>query len=108
VNNPYRVHAFVCLGGTSCPSQGSEAVWAELKRRVKEEGLGATVRVNKAGCMSQCGHGPMLCVYPQDVWYGGVELADLEGILAHLKGGPPHAARLYTPIQPGSNQVPNA
>ncbi len=28
-----------------------------------------SVRINKAGCFSQCGHGPMIVVYPENVWY---------------------------------------
>ena len=35
------------------------------------------VRVNKAGCFSQCGHGPMIVVYPENVWYAGVQESDL-------------------------------
>jgi len=108
VSNPYRVHVFVCLGGSSCPALGSEAVWSGLKRRVREEGLDGAVRVNKAGCMSQCGHGPMACVYPENVWYAGLRPGDVEPVLAHLKGGPPHLARVYAPERPGSNQVPEA
>lgn len=106
-SNPYRIHAFVCLGGKSCPAQGSEAVWEALKSRVREAGLAQEIRVNKAGCMSQCGHGPMVCVYPEGVWYAGVRPEDVEAILAHLRGGPVHAARLYRPEKPGENKLPS-
>ena len=101
---PYEVHAFVCIGGKTCPTQGSDAIWAALKVGVRDR---TRVRVNKAGCMSQCGHGPMVCVYPEGVWYGGVESADIEPILDHLHGGPVHEKRIYTPAQPGANKVPN-
>jgi len=105
-SNPYRTHAFVCLGGKSCPAQGSEAIWEALKSRVRELGLAGEIRINKAGCMSQCGHGPMVCVYPADVWYAGVGPADVEPIVAHLRGGAPHAPRIYRPERPGENKVP--
>ena len=107
-SNPYEVHAFVCLAGKTCPGQGAEAVWTALRTRVDELGLKHRVRVNKSGCLSQCGHGPMVCVYPAGVWYAGVGPDDVEPIVAHLRGGPVHAARLYRPAGPGANKVPLA
>ena len=108
MSNPYQVHAFVCLGGKTCPTQGSESVWAGLQAAVAARGLQDRIRVNKAGCMSQCGHGPMVCVYPQDVWYADVRPDDAEAILAHLDGGPVLERRLYAPARPGANKEPRA
>jgi len=105
VNGPYERHAFVCLGGKSCPALGSEAVFAALKAKVADASLRDRVRVNKAGCMSQCGNGPMVCLYPDNVWYAGVRPEDADAIFAHLCGGPPHGPRLYRPAKPGSNQI---
>lgn len=105
MSNPYEVHAFVCLGGRTCPTQGAEEVWRALKARVTERGLKQRIRINKAGCMSQCGHGPMLCVYPENVWYAGVEPGDADSIVDHLAGGPVARHRLYTPAGPGANKV---
>src|ERR687896_488561 len=86
----YERHVFVCTHGKTCPGQGSEAVHAELKRRVKDAGLKQRVRINHAGCMNQCGHGPMVVVYPQDVWYAHVDSRGAQRILVeHLVGGTP-------------------
>ena len=41
-----------------------------------------SVRINKAGCFSQCGHGPMVVVYPENVWYSGVKDSDLTDLFA--------------------------
>ena len=106
MTRPYEVHAFVCLGGKTCPVQGSEAIWSALKARAKERGLTERIRINRSGCLSQCGHGPMVCVYPEGVWYAGVQAADVDAIWAHLEGGPVHERRRYTPPGPGSNKVP--
>lgn len=103
VMRPYEVHVFVCIGGKTCPTQGSDAIWAALKAGIRDR---TSVRVNKAGCMSQCGHGPMVCVYPEGVWYSGVGPADIDPILDHLHGGPIHEKRVYAPAQPGANKVP--
>ena len=46
------------------------------------------VRVNKSGCLAQCGHGPMIAVYPENVWYAGVKLEDVTEIVErHLARG---------------------
>ena len=48
------------------------------------------IRINKSGCFSQCGNGPMIIVYPEDVWYAGVQAEDLPEIVqSHLLGGKP-------------------
>ena len=84
----YERHVFVCTSGKTCSQEGSEAVHAELKRRVKEAGLKGRVRVNHAGCMNQCGHGPMVVVYPENVWYARVDLRGARRIAdEHLRGG---------------------
>jgi (2Fe-2S) ferredoxin len=60
--------------------------------------LKTEVRINKAGCFSQCGHGPMIVVYPEDVWYAGVKQSDLEEILtSHIIGGRPVERLRYDP-----------
>lgn len=101
----YRHHVFVCTSGGTCPSQGSEAVHAALKHSVKMAGLKATVRVNHAGCMNQCGHGPMVVVYPDDVWYAGVDVHGAERIVReHLVGGRVVEAYRYR-APPGDNKI---
>ena len=70
----YKHHVFVCTSGSKCPGKGSEAVHAALKHGVADAGLKGVVRVNHAGCMNQCLHGPMVVVYPDDVWYHSVDV----------------------------------
>jgi (2Fe-2S) ferredoxin len=63
---------------------------AEFQKLAKAAGLGDTVRINKAGCLNQCEHGPMVVVYPEAVWYGNVQPADAAAIVReHLVGGKP-------------------
>src|SRR5919198_3075483 len=84
----YKYHVFVCTSGGTCPSQGSEAVHATLKKGAAAAGLKGTVRINHAGCMNQCGHGPMVVVYPDDVWYAHVDVHGAQRIVReHLVGG---------------------
>ncbi len=71
----YRKHIFICTSGPYCwydCDQGDpDGFLKYLKRRVAEAGLRDAVRVNRSGCLNQCGHGPTLVVYPEGVWYGG-------------------------------------
>ena len=101
---PYRRHVFVCTSGEYCPLDGSERVHRLLKEAVAERGLKSSIRVNKAGCFSQCGNGPMLVVYPDDVWYGGVtEESALRILEEHLIGGRPVDGLTYK-AAPGANK----
>jgi len=104
----FKKHVFVCTSGTWCPRIDGDGlgVHAKLKQAVAAAGLKGIVRVNHAGCMDQCGHGPMVVVYPEDVWYGGVSPDDVDEILeAHLIGGNPVERLLYT-APPGANKLP--
>lgn len=81
------------------------AVHSALKTAVKDSGLKATVRVNHAGCMNQCGHGPMVVVYPEDVWYCGVDVHGAQRIVReHLAGGRVVEAYRYK-APPGDNKI---
>ncbi len=69
----YRHHVFVCTSGKTCPLDGSLAVHSILKKSVAASAVKGQVRVNHSGCMNQCGHGPMVAVYPDDIWYAHVD-----------------------------------
>ena len=95
---------FVCNLGKTCSKDGGDEVYSELKRAAKEAGLKGVCRVNQAGCMNQCGHGPMVVVYPENVWYAAVTALDARRIVAeHLVGGTPVEALRYV-APPGDNK----
>jgi nitrite reductase/ring-hydroxylating ferredoxin subunit/(2Fe-2S) ferredoxin len=106
----YERHVFVCTSGETCPAQGDVERYVKLLRDgVKAAGHQADVRVNKAGCFSQCGHGPMVVVYPENVWYAGVQEADLKEILAsHIVDGKPVERLRYEPGIAGANKKSEA
>jgi (2Fe-2S) ferredoxin len=101
-------HVFVCTSGKYCPENDGDGigVHARLKERVAAEGLNKTVRINHSGCLDQCGHGPMIVVYPETVWYWGVRVEDVDEIVReHLRDGRP-VERLRYRNHPGKNKLP--
>lgn len=52
-----------------------------FKAEVKQRDLGPSVRANKAGCLDQCEFGPAVVIYPQGIWYGGVQPEDVPRII---------------------------
>ena len=58
------------------------------------------IRANNAGCLDQCEHGITVVVYPEQVWYGHVTVADIPEIVdRHLLKGE-LVERLMLPEQP--------
>jgi len=101
----YRQHLFVCTYGPYCPFDGdTEQLLKRLKERVAASGLQNEIRVNRSGCLNQCGHGPNLVVYPDAVWYAHVQPSDADEIFdSHLVAGTPVQRLLYV-APPGNNK----
>lgn len=100
-------HVLVCLNKRPpenprgcCDAKGSEDVFGRLKALVAERGLKDRVMVTRTGCLKHCSRGVAMAVHPENVWYSGVTLADLEEIVAtHLVAGRP-VERLLMPDIP--------
>ncbi len=96
----FKKHAFICSSGKTCPTQGSVEIMQEMKNMISDLGLKQQIRINKAGCMGQCGDGPIMVVYPEAVWYANVQLADVAIIVhQHLIAGEPIERLYYHPKQ---------
>lgn len=102
----YAKHVFVCTSGKTCKAAGSAETFEYLKHAARDAGIAQSVRINHAGCTGQCGHGPMVMVYPEDVWYQGVTVDHAARIFTeHLVGGVPVEALRYV-APPGDNKLP--
>src|SRR5436305_9577657 len=81
-------HVFVCGNVREpghprgcCDPSGHQRLREAFKKELKKAGLGPLVRANHAGCLDQCEHGPVVVIYPQGVWYGGVTADDVPRIV---------------------------
>jgi (2Fe-2S) ferredoxin len=81
-------HIFICInrrdpasGRGCCNADGSEALRTAFKKEVERRGLKPLVRANASGCLDQCELGPTVVIYPQAIWYGGVQLSDVPRIV---------------------------
>ena len=92
----YERHVFFCCNQREpgakccCNNQGATALRDYAKGRVKELKLSGPgkVRVNMAGCLDRCDEGPVLVIYPEEVWYTYVDQEDIDEIIdEHLQNG---------------------
>lgn len=107
MNTPlhYQQHVFCCTNQRPaghelgcCASKGGEKLRNYMKRRVKELGIKG-VRINGAGCLGRCEHGPAIVIYPEGVWYSPKTEADCDEIIArHLQQGQ-HVEPLLIPVE---------
>ena len=91
----FKHHVFFCCnqraeGESCCANHGAAELQAYAKDRVAALGLKGKgkVRINKAGCLDRCDEGPVLVVYPDNVWYTFIDKDDVDEIISeHLQHG---------------------
>ena len=92
----YRYHVFFCTnqrtdGTACCQNFDAQAMRDYAKQRTKALGIAGGeggVRINTAGCLNRCEQGPVIVVYPDDVWYTYVDQEDIDEIIdEHIRAG---------------------
>jgi len=91
----FQHHVFFCCNKREppekcCADAGAADLQAYAKGRIKALGLSGQgrIRINKAGCLDRCEEGPVIVVYPEEVWYHYVDQEDIEEIIQeHLVHG---------------------
>lgn len=80
----------VCQGGP-CNSAGADAIWGHLRNQQERQKLRVTgdgVMTAKSTCLGPCNLAPVLQVFPEGTYYGGVTEEAVDRIIAeHLLGG---------------------
>lgn len=84
----YQKHLFICTNHRAadaricCGEANGLALVAAFKKAIKDKGLNAEIRTQRTGCFDLCELGPILVVYPEGVFYGKVQLSDVEEIVS--------------------------
>jgi (2Fe-2S) ferredoxin len=54
-----------------CHKKGSTGLLQYIEEEVLDRGM--DVLLSTTGCLKQCEKGPVVVIYPDNIWYGGVE-----------------------------------
>ena len=82
---PDKRDILVC-GGTGCTSSNSLEIIENLKSEINKAGLNDSVQVHLTGCFGFCAMGPIVKVYPDNVFYVHVSPEDAHEIVeSHIK-----------------------
>ncbi len=90
---PFRYHVFICEqqkpeGVPCCIARGSKKVMEALRREISAQGLADEVQITTCGSLGLCESGPNMVVYPEGVWYSGVQPEDVPEIVrSHFRDG---------------------
>ncbi len=89
-----NTHVLVCgsfrASGTPqgvCSKKGSMSLLGYLETELSDRDM-TDVTVTATGCLKACDRGPIMVVYPENTWYGGVESEDaIDAILDAIEAG---------------------
>lgn len=94
MNKPKR-HIFVCTSSRAngqqkgfCHTRTGTAVVAMFLEELEERELSGEIMVSNTGCMGLCEQGPIVVIYPDNVWYGNVQPDNVTTIMEeHIEHG---------------------
>jgi (2Fe-2S) ferredoxin len=93
----YEKHIFICTNQRpanaprpSCGEEHGLALVIAFKKAINDKKLDMPIRAQKTGCLDLCEQGPTVVVYPEGVFYGNVQLTDVQEIVdEHIENGRP-------------------
>ncbi len=81
---PLKKHIFICEHERPqdsprgcCAKKGGGQLKKLIKQNLVQKGLSKVYRINSAGCLDACEHGPSMVIYPQAIWYGNIKESDV-------------------------------
>ena len=91
----YDKHIFICTNQRaidaprkSCGETHGMSIVDAFKNKLKDLNLPIKLRAQKSGCLDICDFGQTVVIYPEGVFYVGVELNDVDEIInEHIVGG---------------------
>ena len=80
-------HIFICTNDRGpdhprgdCVKCGGADIRMRFVHLINKNGLKGKVRANKSGCLDVCEIGPAVVIYPQNIWYTGISVEDVDEI----------------------------
>lgn len=87
-------HIFVCtssrLTGENkgfCVQQKGKDIIQTFVEELQDRSLDGEIMVTNTGCLGLCTMGPIVIIYPDQIWYGKVAPEDVEDIMDALEAG---------------------
>jgi len=83
----FKKHIFICTNQRkegerkSCGEECGMALVKAFKKALKDNNLKDDMRAQRAGCLDACDFGPSMVVYPEGIYYGSVQLSDVDEIV---------------------------
>lgn len=69
-----------------CNKKGATDMISYIEGEILDRGM--DVLLTSTGCMKQCENGPVMVIYPENIWYGNVSSEDIiDEILDALEDG---------------------
>lgn len=79
-----------------CHKKGAHGLLGYLETELSDRGM-SDVSVTLTGCLKACDRGPIMVVYPENVWYGGIEGEEqIDAVLDALESDSVAAAYVLT------------
>jgi (2Fe-2S) ferredoxin len=90
-----KQHIFVCTSSRAngqtkgyCQSNEGLEIMQRFIEEIDDREIGGDVFLSNTGCFGICEKGPIVVVYPDNVWYGSVSPDDVEEIMdSHIERG---------------------
>lgn len=106
----HDTHILVCTG-PRCAFRGGGTLLVRLKAMLTEQGLSDRCLTTSTGCLFPCNQGPVLALYPRNLWFAIPDETALRALVREVigKGGDlPHlrlAQRPARAVQPVSQSL---
>ena len=82
-----RLDVLTC-GGTGCSASSSEKIIENIRAELVKRGIEGEVNLVKTGCFGLCQKGPIMAIFPDNIYYCHVKPEDAERIVEeHIVNG---------------------
>ncbi len=109
----YDKHIFICTNEReagaarkSCGETHGMEIVDSFNKKLKELKLPIKIRAQKSGCLNICDFGQTMVIYPEGVFYSGVELSDIDEIInEHIINNRPVERLRYENVKAKNNKL---